>query len=76
MNTSVQEVDIGSKREVVMWYSVEAYLCGVYICVCTCVCVMCVSGNDLDDAGITAVAEALKVNTSAQDIGLSCEWYW
>ena len=46
-------------------------------CVCPCVCVwwcVCVSGNYIDAAGVTAVAEALKVNTSVQKIDLSCEW--
>ena len=37
---------------------------------------MCVSVNDLGAAGVTAVAEALKVNTSVQEIHLGSEWCW
>ena len=37
---------------------------------------VCVSVNDIGDAGSTAVAEALKVNTSVQEINLSGEWCW
>ena len=49
-----------------------------YVCVCPCVCVWwwCVSGTGIDAAGVTAVAEALKVNTSVQKINLECEWCW
>ena len=38
---------------------------------------MCVLGNCIGDTGVTAVAEALKVNTSVQRIDLSgerCQW--
>ena len=35
---------------------------------------MCVSGNDIEDAGGTAVAEALEVNTTVQKIHLFGEW--
>ena len=38
--------------------------------------VWCVSANDIGAAGGTAVAEALKVNTSVQKIDLSGEWCW
>ena len=40
-------------------------------CVCT-----CVSGIRIDAAGGTAVAEALKVNTSVQRIDIYGEWCW
>ena len=47
-----------------------------YVCVCLCVWVWwCVSDNGIGAAGGTAVAEALKVNTSVQEIDLSCEWW-
>ena len=45
------------------------------VSLCACVGV-CVSGNVIDDAGGTAVAEALKVNTSVQEIDLGGEWCW
>ena len=41
-------------------------------------CVL-VSDTRMDEAGVTAVAEALKVNTSVQRIELTyltCEWCW
>ena len=34
------------------------------------------SGDHIDDAGVTAVAEALKVNTSVQEIELMGELCW
>ena len=46
--------------------------CGAW-CVRVCRCV-CVSGSAIGAAGGTAVAEALKVNTSVQEIDLSSEW--
>ena len=53
---------------------------GAYqVCVCVSLCVhvvVCVSGNDIGAAGGTAVAEALKVNTSVQEINLCGEWCW
>ena len=39
------------------------------VCMCTYLCVY-VSGNRFGNAGVTAVAEALKVNTSVQKINL------
>ena len=39
--------------------------------VCTCACV---SDNAMGDTGVTAVAEALKVNTSVQEINLASKW--
>ena len=45
------------------------------MCVSLCVgVVVCVSGNGIGAAGVTAVAEALKVNTTVQKIGLFSEW--
>ena len=50
--------------------------------VCVCVLVyaccgdVCVSDNHIGAAGVTAVAEALKVNTSVQEINLGGEWCW
>ena len=38
--------------------------------------VWCVSVNGIGAAGGTAVAEALKVNTSVQKINLRREWCW
>ena len=49
------------------------YVC---VCVCTFLCVVCVSGNGIGAAGGTAVAEALKVNTSVLEIDLCCECCW
>ena len=37
---------------------------------------VCVSGNDIGASGVTAVAEALKVNTSVLEIDLYGEWCW
>ena len=43
------------------------------VSLCVRVVVVCVSGNGIGDAGGTAVAEALKVNTSVQEMDLGCE---
>ena len=46
------------------------------VCVSLCASGVCVSDNDIDAAGGTAVAEALLVNTSVQKINLHGEWCW
>ena len=43
------------------------------VCVYLYACVVCVSANRIGAAGGTAVAEALKVNTSVLNIDLSSE---
>ena len=76
VNTTVQKVDLDSEW---CWCSLPNVHVVVVltkcVCVCPCVC-MWVSVNLIGAAGGTAVAEALKVNTSVQVINLSGEGWW
>ena len=45
------------------------------MCVPLCVCVL-VSDNGFSNEGVTAVADALEVNITVQEIDLSSEWCW
>ena len=64
-NSSVQEIDLGGEWVCEMMMQCHGRLpsmSNVYV-----------SGNRIGAAGVTALAEALKVNTKVHTIDLSCE---
>ena len=76
VNTSVLKIDLRGEW---CWrclpsVHVAAVRLTEYVCVFLYACVVYVSANRIGDAGVTAVAEALKVNTSVQKIHLFSEW--